>query len=89
MPDVWPSLEDLDRLEALVHGLLARHLTSADLPHMRYALDRQQALVELAYMRLAQLRHLVESLTLEVQTLRQIIADQEDEPPWEQSDFRW
>jgi hypothetical protein len=87
MAEPWTQHE-LDCLEALVAVLLSRPLTTQDLPHVRYALAEQQALVELAYRILGQQKELIEALTREVETLRQVVFDQDDPRPWDDPDDR-
>jgi hypothetical protein len=52
-----------------------------------WALGQQQRLIECAYQKLGQQRQLIHRLSREVQTLKAIIEDGDDDPPWE--DERW
>jgi hypothetical protein len=86
MAQSWTQA-DLDRLETLVAGLLGRTLTTQDLPHVRYALAEQRALLEHCYRLLGQQEDLVQALTTENDALRQVVLDQDDEP-WDAPDDR-
>jgi hypothetical protein len=60
-----------------------------DLPRRRHALAWQQRLVEQAYRQLGRQAQVIARLTLEAETLKRVIDDQDDANPWDQGDTRW
>jgi hypothetical protein len=86
MAESWTQA-DLERLEALVTELLTRTpLMMQDLPHLRYALAEQQALLERAYRLLGQREELVQALAAENQALRRALDG--EGKPWDDPDDR-
>jgi hypothetical protein len=61
----------------------ARDLTTPDIPHLRYALARQRALIETCYLKLGQQRGLIHRLSLDNAALKAIIDDQDDPSVWD------
>ena len=54
------------------------------------ALSQQRALIEVCYVKLGQQKQLIESLALELETIKRILGDEDDATGWETpDDLRW
>ena len=81
MRDAPPfTREDIQLLESFVSAVLSRETTVQDVPRLRWALARQQALLETAYRVVGQHAQQIAALSAEVEALRR---------GWDQDDGRW
>jgi hypothetical protein len=83
------TLDWLPLVERLAESLLGGAIGPEDLPPLCYCLREQQKLINMICGYLREQAAVIEGLSQDNQTLRAILADQDDPRPWDLGDERW